>query len=103
VEVWNSAWAQLGAVGFLALFVLAILAGRLVARSWVKTLLDQAELRAQAAERNADRWQAAAEASDKRADLFGEQLGEVLSAMRAVEALVRALPGQSRDPQREAA
>jgi hypothetical protein len=102
MSLFDSAWSQLGAVGLVGVFIIAILAGRLVARSWVRTLLDQADLRAQAAERNADRWQAAAEASDKRADLFGEQLGEVVSAMRAVEALVRA-PVLPRDPQRDAA
>lgn len=92
--IWDSAWAQLGAVGLLAVGVIAVLAGRLVARSWVNILLQQAELRVQQADRNADRWQAAAEASDKRADLFGEQLGEVLAVMRAVETLVRAQPSR---------
>lgn len=38
---------------------------------------------------NADRWQRAAEAADKRADESVRLLGEVLSALRAVEALVR--------------
>lgn len=38
---------------------------------------------------NADRWQRAAEAADKRADETQRLLGEVLSALRAVEALVR--------------
>lgn len=103
MSLFDSAWAQLGAVGLLGVGVLAVLAGRLVARSWVNILLQQAELRVQQAERNADRWQAAAEASDKRADVFGEQLGEVLAVMRSVEALVRTQPAQPRDPQRDAA
>lgn len=98
MSLFDSAWAQLGAVGLLAVFVLAILAGRLVARSWVRTLLEQAELRVAQAERNSDRWQAAYEIADRRADLFGEQLGQVLTAMRAIEALVRAP-----DPRRDAA
>jgi hypothetical protein len=38
---------------------------------------------------NADRWQRAAEAADKRADESTRLLGEVLSALRSVEALVR--------------
>lgn len=89
------AWpAQLGAVGLLGVVVMAILVGRLVPRSATRSLLEQAELRVQLAEHNAERWQAAAEASDKRADLLAQQLGEVLSAMRAVETLVRALPGR---------
>lgn len=41
---------------------------------------------------NADRWQRAAEAADKRADESVRLLGEVLSALRAVEALVRVNP-----------
>lgn len=41
---------------------------------------------------NADRWQRAAEAADKRADESVRLLGEVLSALRAVEALVRTKP-----------
>jgi hypothetical protein len=36
---------------------------------------------------NADRWQRAAEAADTRADETQRLLGEVLSALRAVEAL----------------
>lgn len=79
---FDAAWAQLGATGIVALFVLAILTGRLVPRSTAKALVDQANA-------TAARWQAAAEASDKRADMFGEQLGEVVAAMRAVETLVR--------------
>lgn len=39
---------------------------------------------------NADRWQRVAEAADKRADETVRLLGEVLQAMRTVEALVRA-------------
>lgn len=38
---------------------------------------------------NADRWQKAAEAADKRADESQRLMGEVLSALRSVEALVR--------------
>lgn len=91
--IWDTSWAQLGAVGLVGVFVVAILVGRLVPRSAARDLVAQAELRAQAAERNADRWQTAAEASDKRADLIGEQFGEVLAVMRTVEGLVRAQPG----------
>lgn len=44
---------------------------------------------------NADRWQRAAEAADKRADESQRLMGEVLSALRSVEALVRDHRGTS--------
>lgn len=81
--VFDTAWAQLGAVGILALFVLAVLTGRLVSRSnardYVKLATD-----------NAVRWEAAAEASNKRADEAQRLQAEMLAALRAVEELVRA-------------
>lgn len=82
MSLFDSAPAQLGAVGILALVVLAIVAGRLMPRSVSRALVDQANA-------NAARWQAAAEASDQRADLLTRQVGELVAAMRAVEALVR--------------
>jgi ABC-type nickel/cobalt efflux system permease component RcnA len=82
VELFGSAWAQLGAVGLLALVVLAIVTGRLVPRSVASTLVKQANA-------TATQWQAAAEASDQRADEAVKLLGEVLSALRSVETLVR--------------
>lgn len=98
MNVWQAWPAQLGAVGILGLVVLAIIFGRLVPRSATKQLLEQAELRVQLADRNADRWEKAAEASDKRADVFSEQLSEVLAAMHSVEALVRSLPSRRDEP-----
>lgn len=85
---WGPVAVQGGAVGVLVLFVVAILTGRLVARAVAQQMIDQANA-------NAARWQAAAEASDRRADEAVQLLGEVLSALRAVEALVRA---SHRDP-----
>lgn len=92
MPLYDSPWVQFGAVGVVALFVLAILTGRIVARSSVRDLLDQADKRVELAERNAERQTAIAEASDKRADLLASQLGEMVAALRAVEALVRAAP-----------
>lgn len=96
MELFGSPWAQLGAVGLVGVFVLAILTGRLVARSSVRDLLEQAQLRVALAERTTDRWQAAAEASaraaeasDRRADLHAEQMGEILAVMRSVQELIR--------------
>jgi hypothetical protein len=83
VEIWGTAWAQLGAVGLLAVFVLALLTGRLVARSSAR---DFVKLAAD----NAARWEAAAEASNRRADEQQRLQGEMLAALRAVEDLVRA-------------
>lgn len=82
--------AQLGAVGVLAVVVLAVVFGWLVPRKVAKTIVDQANS-------NAERWRAAAEASDERADLAVKQSTEMLAAMREVEALVRALSTR-RDP-----
>ncbi len=76
--------AQLGAVGVLAVVVLAIVFGWLVPRKVARSIVDQANA-------NAERWRAAAEASDKRADLAMGQSTEMLAALREVEALVRAL------------
>jgi len=91
VPLFDSAWAQLGAVGVVILFVLLLATGRLVPRSVAKALVDQANT-------TTARWQAAAEASDERADLFARQNGELLAAMRTVETLVRALqPPPHRD------
>lgn len=88
--LFDSAWAQLGAVGIVAVFVLALLTGRLVPRSTAKLMVDQAN-------ENATRWRAAAEASDERADLAVRQTGELLQAVRAVEALLRRVPAGGRD------
>lgn len=89
-DAWPS---QLGAVGLVGLFVIAILTGRLVARSMMKTVLDQAELRVQLAERETERWRDVAQAEAARADLYGNQLAEMARGLHAVEGLVRALPG----------
>lgn len=89
--VFDTAWAQLGAVGVVFLFVLLLAMGKLVPRTIAKSLVDQAN-------DNADRWQAAARASDERADLFARQNTELLQAMRTVEALVRALQPIRGDP-----
>lgn len=89
MELFSSAWAQAGAVGVVFLFVMLLALGRWVPLSTVNKLLDQAQKRADAEARNADRWQAAAEANDKRADLLAEQLGEILAVMRSVQDLVR--------------
>jgi hypothetical protein len=91
VTLFGTAWAQLGAVGLVGIFVLLMATGRLVPRTTAKALVDQANA-------NAARWQAAAEASDERADLVAKQNGELMSALRTVETLVRALnPGPRRD------
>jgi hypothetical protein len=87
VSLFASPWAQLGAVAVVGVFVVAILTGRLVARSTAKALVDQANI-------NAARWQQAAEASDRRADETVRLLGELVSAMRSVESLVRESPSR---------
>ncbi len=83
MELFGSAWAQLGAVGLLGVFVLMLATGRLMPRSTARALVDQANT-------TAGRWQSAAEASDERADLFARQNAELLQAMRTLETLVRA-------------
>lgn len=87
MPLFDSAWAQLGAVGIVFVFVLAILTGRLVARSTAKALVDQAN-------RTAERWQQAAEASDRRADETVRLFGELVAVMRTVESLVREQPSR---------
>jgi hypothetical protein len=84
VPLFSSALAQWGAWGIVAIFVLLLATGRLVPRTTAKALVDQANA-------NASRWQAAAEAADERADLVAKQNGELVSVMRSVEGLVRAL------------
>ncbi len=81
--------AQLGAVGILGVVVLAVILGWLVPRKVAKLLVDQANS-------NAERWRAAAEASEERADLAVKQSTEMLAALRDVEALVRALTARGR-------
>ena len=76
-------WAAPLAIQGGAVSVLALFCWRLV-----REMLRQAK-------DNADRWQKAAEAADKRADETQRLLGEVLSALRAVEALVRDRRGTS--------
>lgn len=83
MELFGTAWAQLGAVGIVAVFVLLLATGRLMPRSTAKTIVQQAN-------ENAARWQAAAAASDERADLVTKQNAELLQALRTVETLVRA-------------
>jgi len=91
VELFGSAWAQLGAVGLLGVFVLMLATGRLMPRSTAKALVDQANA-------GRDFYRSAAAASDERADLIARQNGELLQAMRTVETLVRAWgPGPRRD------
>lgn len=75
-------WAAPLAIQGGAVSVLALFCWRLV-REMLKQAKD-----------NADRWQRAAESADKRADESVRLLGEVLSALRSVEALVR----DHRDP-----
>lgn len=76
--------AQLGAVGILALVVLAIVMGWLVPRRVAQSLVDQANA-------GSDRWRSAFEAADKRADLAVQQSTEMVAALREVESLVRSL------------
>lgn len=83
MELFGAAWAQLGAVGLVGIFVLMLATGRLVPRSTAKALAEQAN-------NNAARWQAAAAASDERADLVTKQNAELLQVLRTVETLVRA-------------
>lgn len=90
MTLFDSPWSQLGAVGVVIIFVLLMATGRLMPRSSAKLLVDQANA-------NAARWQAAAEASDERADLVTKQNGELMSALRTVETLVRALSPPRRD------
>lgn len=63
---------QGGAVGAIALLCYRLL----------RTMLAQANA-------HAESWRAAAEASDRRADAVVQTMTEMLSAMRALEALVR--------------
>jgi len=90
VSLFESPWAQLGAVGVVFMFVLLLATGRLVPRSVAKTMIDQANT-------EAARWRAAAEADAERADLVARQNGELVAAMRSVEALVRLLLPNHRD------
>jgi len=96
VPPFSSPLAQWGAWGIIAMIVLFIATGRLIARQAAKDLVEQANKTTEQANRNteqanrtADRWQTAFEASDKRADLYAQQLGEVVAALRSVETLVR--------------
>ena len=76
--------AQLSVSGLLAAFIVAILFGRLIPRSWAKTQIN-------AAQHNAELWQQAAAASDARADRSAEQTAQLLAQMSTLEAFVRAI------------
>jgi hypothetical protein len=81
VEMLTGPWAQLGAVGLLAVGMVLLAVGRIVPRRAVRDLVERAD-------RNAAQWQAAALAATARADEQAHQLGEVLAALRTVEMLV---------------
>lgn len=81
VEVLTGPWAQLGAVGLLAVMVVMLAIGRIVPRRQVRDLVERAD-------RNAEQWQFAAVAAAARADEQAHQLGEILAALRSVELLI---------------
>jgi hypothetical protein len=79
--MFTGVWAQLGAVGFLAMGMMLLAVGRLVPRRQVRDLVERAD-------HNAAQWQAAAMAAAARADEQAHQLNEVLAALRTVELLI---------------
>ena len=77
--------------GALGVVLMLIATGKLVAESWAKALVEQAN-------RAADRAEAAAAAADTRADLVQSAMVEQTAAIRAVETLVRAQDAGRRQP-----
>lgn len=88
MDLLTPATLQYGAGGLVALFVLAILTGRLVPRSTLKTLVDQAN-------QTAEMWRRTAEREAERGDLVLKQSDQLLTGMDTIqdsmETLVRSL------------
>lgn len=90
MEIWGSAWAQLGAVGLVGLVLVLFFTGRLLPRSLVKDMLSQAQQAILQAEARAQADREARDAAVARADLLASTLTDMASSLRSVEALVRA-------------
>jgi len=98
LDIWGTAWAQLGAVGLLGVVFLLLFTGRLLPRSLVRETLDRAERSVTAADQRAEDSRKAAELADQRADLYRDTMREMLRSIQSVERLVGALgPGDRRD------
>lgn len=84
MELFQSAWAQGGALGILLLVVVLVCTGRLVPRSVAKAWVDLAKT-------NAEIHQAAAAAADARADTAVNAMVEQTAAMREMQGVMRTI------------
>lgn len=82
---------QGSAVALLAVFVGAILSGRLVPRKVLEDGLKDRDAMIAAEKARGDEWRAAAVAQDGRNDVQAQQLAELLSATRTTNALIEGL------------
>lgn len=77
--LWDSAWAQLGAVGLLGVFVLAILTGRLVPLSTLRRELE-------AETRRAEDWKETASLERAARQIQAQKDDEILGLLRTLTA-----------------
>jgi hypothetical protein len=91
MDIWGSTWAQLGAVGLLAVLILLIFTGRLYPRSLVDKILREADQQVERADKRAELSRLAAEAADQRADTATSAVAQMLPVLQTVEKLVSAL------------
>lgn len=84
-----SAAASVGPVGLLAVFVVAILKGKLVPRATLEDVI-----------RDRDQWRAAHELSETARGESAGQVETLLEYARTTDAFIRALPGQPHPPRR---
>lgn len=82
---------QGGAVGVLALVIVAIITGRLVPRRVLEDVRADRDARLAAEKARGDEWRAAALAQDERNDVQASQLNQLLDASRTTNALIDGL------------
>lgn len=82
---------QGGAVGLLALVIVAILLGRLVPRRSLEDVREDRDARLAASEKRGDEWRAAALIQDERNDVLAQQITQLLDSNRTTNALIEGM------------
>lgn len=103
MEMWGipgSVVVQGGAVGLLAMVVVAVLVGRLVPRKVLDDTRADRDSRLADEKARGDEWRAAALAQDERNDVQGQQLAQLLDATRTTNALIEGLKQASQERRR---
>lgn len=103
MELWGipgSVVVQGGAVGLLAMVVVAVLVGKLVPRKSLDDVRADRDSRLADEKARGDEWRAAALAQDERNDVLARQLAELLDATRTTNALIEGLKQASQERRR---